>query len=141
MRRILGLGLFALALHMLPVGPARAADAVPANVAAALSDAARPDADKARDAMRKPADMIAFAGVKAGSRVVDLVPGGGYFTRIFSKVVGAKGHVYAVMPEEMVKFSAKALDGVSAILANPTYTNTTFDVGTITGIGLLRPSR
>ena len=36
-----------------------------------------------------------FAGIKPGDTVVDLIPGGGYFTRIFSKVVGPTGHVYA----------------------------------------------
>ena len=67
-----------------------------AAVAAAIADAARPAADTALDAERKPADMLEFAGVKPGQTVVDLLPGGGYFTRIFSKAVGAGGTVYAV---------------------------------------------
>ncbi len=67
-----------------------------ANQMAAVADKARPEADSKRDADRKPADMLEFAGVKQGQTVVDLIPGGGYFTRIFSKAVGAKGTVYAV---------------------------------------------
>src|SRR5690348_16723793 len=72
--------------------------AVPKAVAAAVADAARPQADRDRDADRKPAECIAFAGLKPGQRVADLIPGGGYFTRIFSGVVGPKGEVFAVAP-------------------------------------------
>ena len=67
-----------------------------AAVTAAIADAARPAADSALDAERRPAEMLEFAGVKPGQTVVDLIPGGGYFTRIFSKAVGPKGTVYAV---------------------------------------------
>ncbi len=63
---------------------------------AAVADKARPEADTARDAARKPAEMLEFAGVKPGQTVVDMIPGGGYFTRIFSKAVGPKGVVYVV---------------------------------------------
>jgi predicted methyltransferase len=67
-----------------------------ANQTAAVADKGRPEADTKRDADRKPAEMLEFAGVKQGQTVVDLLPGGGYFTRVFSKAVGPKGTVYAV---------------------------------------------
>lgn len=66
-----------------------------AAIMAATSDAARPAADKERDANRKPAEMLAFAEVQAGDKIGELMPGGGYFTRIFSKAVGPAGKVYA----------------------------------------------
>lgn len=70
-------------------------------VAAAPSLAApRPAEDVARDAARKPADMVAFAGIKPGDTVVDMIPGGGYFTRVFSDAVGAGGKVVAVIPPQ-----------------------------------------
>jgi predicted methyltransferase len=69
--------------------------AAPATIEQAVSDSARPAADTARDAARKPAQMLEFAGVRPGQVVVDLLPGGGYFTRIFAKAVGPKGRVYA----------------------------------------------
>ena len=72
--------------------------AVPKPIAAAVADPARPQADRDRDADRKPAECIAFAGLKPGQRIADLLPGGGYFTRIFSGVVGPKGQVFAVAP-------------------------------------------
>src|SRR4051794_2758556 len=70
--------------------------AVSKAIAAAVADPARPQADRERDADRKPAECIAFAGLKPGQRIADLLPGGGYFTRIFSGVVGPKGQVFAV---------------------------------------------
>lgn len=62
---------------------------------AAVADSARPAADTARDAGRKPAEMLAFAGIGPGKVVVDLLPGGGYFTRIFARAVQPGGRVYA----------------------------------------------
>ncbi len=66
-----------------------------AKMKAAVADTARPAADTARDENRKPAEMLEFAGIAPGKIVVDLLPGGGYFTRIFAKAVGPKGWVYA----------------------------------------------
>jgi predicted methyltransferase len=77
----------------LSAGLAQAAPS--AAIQAAVADKGRPEADTKRDADRKPAEMLDFAGVKPGQTVVDLIPGGGYFTRIFSKAVGPKGVVYA----------------------------------------------
>ena len=66
---------------------------IPGNITAAVADSNRPDTDKQRDANRKPADTLVFLGVKSGEKIGEIIPGGGYFTRIFSKAVGPKGHV------------------------------------------------
>ena len=79
-----------------------AAAPVPPAIVAAVTNPDRPDADRSRDLLRKPAESVAFAGLAPGQTVVDFIPGGGYFTRIFSNVVGPTGHVYAVVPSEMV---------------------------------------
>jgi len=81
-------------------------DAVPGYVTQAVADAGRAE-DAKDDARRHGADLVAFSGVKPGDTVLELVPGGGYFTRIFSKVVGDKGHVYAAVPAPMEKYSDK----------------------------------
>lgn len=85
-----------------------------------LAHAARPEADTARDAVRKPAEMVAFAGIKPGMKVADLLPGGGYFTRVFSEAVGPQGKVYAWMPPQLPERYAAALDPV---LKDPAYAN------------------
>jgi predicted methyltransferase len=92
-----------------------AADAIPAAVKAAVDDAARPEADRARDANRKPGELVAWAGLKAGDKVADLLPGGGYFTRIFSKVVGPKGTVYALVPARPANAPAGMPDFAAAV--------------------------
>ena len=74
------------------------AAAIPANIASAVADGTRPDADKQRDADRKPGETLAFAGIKNGDQVAELLPGSGYFTRILSKAVGTQGKVFAVVP-------------------------------------------
>lgn len=64
-------------------------------ISAAVADSNRPEADTKRDENRKPAEMLAFAGIGPGKVVVDLLPGGGYFTRLFAKAVEPNGRVYA----------------------------------------------
>jgi predicted methyltransferase len=70
---------------------------IPAPIARALADPARAD-QQPDDARRQAAAVLAFSGVKPGDVVVDYLPGQGYWTRIFTGVVGAKGHVYAAWP-------------------------------------------
>lgn len=72
-----------------------AAPAVTAQMKAAVADTGRPEADTKRDENRKPAEMLAFAGITPGKVVVDLLPGTGYFTRIFAEAVEPGGRVYA----------------------------------------------
>ena len=86
---------------------AAAPQKIPAYITAAVANPDRPDADTKRDADRKPAECIAFAGIKPGDKVVDLIPGRGYFTKIFSKVVGPKGWVYQYLPSNIDALYAK----------------------------------
>jgi predicted methyltransferase len=65
------------------------------NFAILLGGPQRSDADKARDADRKPAELVAFAGIRPGMKVAELAPGGGYFTRVLGLAVGPTGYVYA----------------------------------------------
>jgi predicted methyltransferase len=82
-----------------------------------LTSPARPEADMKRDADRKPMEMLAFAKVKDGQTVVDFLPGGGYFTRIFSAAVGPKGKVVAAVPEGFIKRRPEALTALNALAA------------------------
>ncbi|GEN59089.1 class I SAM-dependent methyltransferase [Acetobacter nitrogenifigens] len=100
-------------------------------IAAAVADADRPAEDKARDSARKPAGLLAFAGVSSGMKVADLLPGGGYFTRLFSNVVGKTGHVYAIVPAELLAKKPQAGDAVRAIAAQPSFSNVSVIVSPI----------
>ena len=87
--------LFLAATALLASSAIVVAAAPTAKMKAAVADSNRPSADTARDENRKPADMLAFAGITPGKVVVDMLPGGGYFTRIFAKAVEPNGRVYA----------------------------------------------
>ena len=60
-----------------------------------LTSPNRPDNEKAIDAVRKPDEVMAFYGVKAGDKVADIFASRGYYTAILSQLVGPEGVVYA----------------------------------------------
>jgi|SRR5580658_2531518 predicted methyltransferase len=103
---------------------ASAAPTIPAYITAALASPDRPAADTKRDADRHPGELIAFSGMKPGWVVADLIPGTGYFDRIFSGVVGPKGHVYGFYPAELKNFIKAPLpaDGVTPDPKFPNFT-------------------
>jgi predicted methyltransferase len=102
------------------------AAAPPGYLAAAVADTGRPAADTARDSDRKPAETLEFAGVAPGLKVAELLPGGGYFTRIMSKAVGSNGRVYALVPAPSPDDPPNTPDfslRVKALAASPNYSN------------------
>jgi predicted methyltransferase len=115
------LPLVAVAQSSAPAASGSSAAQIPAYITSAMNDPARA-ADRKDDARRKMADVMAFTGVKPGDKVLELVPGSGYWTRVFSRIVGPQGHVYTVWPNETAKFSAKSFANWQE-LAKSTYTN------------------
>jgi len=104
------------------------AASIPGNIAAAVADSNRPDADKQRDADRKPAATLAFVGIKPGEKVAELLPGSGYFTRILSKAVGPKGKIFALVPPHPANAPADRPDmaaRMKPITDDPHYANVT----------------
>jgi len=69
-----------------------------AALVAALNEPGRDVADRVRDAVRKPIEVLDFLGVDSGMTVVDLYAAEGYFTYILAKAVGPDGVVYAQTP-------------------------------------------
>ena len=67
---------------------------VPAYIRSAVEAPSRPAEQKARDANRKPAEVLALSGVKPGDRVLEFAAFGQYFTGMLSDIVGEKGMVY-----------------------------------------------
>ncbi len=113
------LALPAAAIAQSPPAPS---GAVPAYVTKAINDPARA-ADRKDDARRQMAAVMTFTGVKPGDKVLELVPASGYWTRVFSAVVGPKGHVYTVWPDEMAKFSTKDFAEWQKLAKTPHYAN------------------
>jgi predicted methyltransferase len=97
---------------------------ISAAVTAGVADPRRPADQVKLDPARKPAQLLAFAELKAGDRVADFMPGNGYFTRIMSGVVGANGHVYAFLPaEQLANCAPSEVAGTKALQHDPSYAN------------------
>jgi len=87
-----------LVLAFASPGVSLAATAVPSYVTAAVNDPARA-ADAANDARRKITALMVFSEVRPGEKVAELIPGTGYFSRVFSDIIGPKGQLYAIWPQ------------------------------------------
>jgi predicted methyltransferase len=121
MKNRLALAAIAAALMVSSSAPSMAAQAtVPPYVGTAVADMNRPQANKDQDAARHPEAMMAFSGAMPGNKIVEFVPGGGYVTRLFSKVVGPMGHVYSI---QLPSFPDRMREGAAAVTSNPAYGN------------------
>jgi predicted methyltransferase len=115
-------GVFAAGL-LAALSGAAFAQGASAPIAASVADPARPAADTALDGARKPAEVMAFIGLKPGDRIVDAFPGP-YWDRLFSKVVGPNGKVYMFLPLEIAK-AEKIPVPVNGSSPFPNYPNVT----------------
>ena len=90
--------------------------------ATAAADPARAG-DRPLDARRHGPELMAFAGVKRGDKVLELIPAAGYFTRLFSSIVGPSGRVYAVWPQPYADEDVPDVNAWKAASAKPPWTN------------------
>jgi predicted methyltransferase len=90
------------------------AASIPGYISKAVDNSSRPDKDRERDVNRKPAEVIAFAGIKPGQKVGEIMPGGGYFSRLFCQIVGPKGHLYTISVNRAVKRDPPPPDAATA---------------------------
>ncbi len=97
MRRIMNAKIMVIAVLVTAGTVCLAGDgsAVEAKIKAAMTAGDRPAGDKARDANRKPVETLEFFGLKDDMTIVELIPGGGWYTRILAPVVGENGKYYA----------------------------------------------
>jgi predicted methyltransferase len=110
----------AAAIALLGAGLASRAAEMPSTIALAVHNPNRPTKDTDRDAARKPVEVLNFAHVKPGEQVLELIPGGGYFTRLLSGAVGPTGHVTEAVPLVGGADMSKASNGVAA---DPNFSN------------------
>lgn len=64
----------------------------------------RSDEDKARDAQRKPDQVLTFLGIRAGDTVLDIWASGGWYSEVLSIAVGPEGKVYAQNSPSVLAF-------------------------------------
>ena len=125
----------AAAFLIAPLHAAAAPTKLEATIARAVADPARPADNKATDALRVPAETLAFAGVAPGMVVGEFYPGGGYYTRMLSDVVGPTGHVYG-LENEGWKGAVKADD---ALLAEGRWKNVSMDAKPFGSVAFPKP--
>ncbi|MFL6765508.1 MAG: class I SAM-dependent methyltransferase [Sphingomicrobium sp.] len=97
---------------------------IASTIAAAVADPNRPKDQRDADALRKPAETLVFSGVRPGMTVGEFYPGGGYFTRMISDVVGPKGHVYGIENDRW----KGAVDANKELVASGKWKNVSMDV-------------
>jgi predicted methyltransferase len=113
--------LAAVAAVLLASSPLLAA-AVPNFIRAAVNDSHRPKADTDRDVDRLPVEILRFSGIKPGDTVAELIPAGGYSTRLLSAAVGPKGHIYAINLDTL---NDRIKDQIKPVSSDPAYANVT----------------
>ncbi len=90
--------------------PPVAASAAPDNTTASLQQAVngrwRAPANRARDRYRHPIETLQFFGIKPDMTVVELSPGGGWYTEILAPFLYAHGHLIEAAPATAAKFNA-----------------------------------
>ncbi len=92
-----GLAVLAVLAVALAVPPARAQESSPETVArlkAIVAADHRPERDRARDRYRNPVETLAFFGIRDDLTVVEIWPGGGWYTRILAPYLKDRGKLY-----------------------------------------------
>lgn len=118
---LIAAALFSLAAF----GPPAASAAVPDYIAMAVADPARPAGDIKLDATRKPAEVLAFAGVRPGETVAEYLPGGEYYTRMLCDIVGPQGKVDML---ETTTWGADNINAAEELLREPGRDNVSLDL-------------
>jgi len=115
------------ALLVAAASPVLAQNAAPAAYQSAVADPLRPADEVARDPLRHPAEILAFAQVQPGQTIADIRPGAGYFSRLFARVVGEGGHVYAFVPNRTAERENPRADALVATYPNISRVNGDLD--------------
>lgn len=76
-----------------PNAQAAGFDATEKKIQAALADAERSEKETARDKNRKPVETLEFFGLRDDMKIIELIPGGGWYTRILAPVMREKGRL------------------------------------------------
>ena len=79
----------------------------------------RTAAEKERDANRKPRETLEFLGLREDMRVVELVPSGGWYTKIIAPIVSGKGEYYVTLGTRRMKSLIGKHDELSEVNVLP----------------------
>jgi predicted methyltransferase len=80
------------------VPPTSASDFTSGQLDAVLAGSWRSDHDKARDVYRHPKATLQFFGLQPDKTVIEITPGGGWYTEILAPLLRDNGHYIAAVP-------------------------------------------
>ena len=83
---------------------------ISAEVQQALTNENRPARDRKLDQFRKPAQVLDFFQIKPNTQILEIFPGGGYYTELLSNIAGEKGHVTLYSHSPWYFYSKSASD-------------------------------
>ena len=96
-------------------GVAYSANEIDAKVEAALADESRPVEDRVRDRNRRPLETLKFFGLKDNMRVLELLPGGGWYTRVLAPVLADNGKLYVALGTGRVSENVLTMQGFEQV--------------------------
>lgn len=96
-------------------------------ISKALAHPERSSEERADDPTRKPLEVLSFAGLAPGMKVLELEASGGWYTEILSRVVGHSGHVVMQNPPAFESFTGDKDNDRADRLDNVTLSTTNFD--------------
>ena len=104
-----------LAALILIASSIAAAGPIDSKVEAALAADGRPEADATRDRNRMPLQTLKFFGLEDDMRVLELMPGGGWYTRVLAPVLADNGQLYVAIGTGRVRDNIAPLPGFEGI--------------------------
>ncbi len=92
-------------LFFIPLSCAIADDfsAVETKLNAAMKADIRSESETERDRNRKPVETLEFFGLREDMKVVELLPGGGWYTKLLAPVLAERGEFYVALGTGRVK--------------------------------------
>jgi predicted methyltransferase len=88
-------------------------------IEAAMRSDIRSADERARDAERKPRQTLEFLGLAPGQRVVELIPAGGYFTKILAQVLAENGELYVAIGTRTIAPLIKDVPALAKVKVAP----------------------
>jgi len=86
-------------------------DATKAKLEKAMASDVRTDAEKDRDENRKPVETLEFFGLRDNMKLIELIPGGGWYTKLLVPVMAENGEYYAAFGTSRIANSVLTLPG------------------------------
>ena len=99
------------------------AGSIDAKVEAALAAESRPEADVVRDRNRRPLETLNFFGLEDDMTVLELIPGGGWYTRVLAPVLADNGKLYVSIGTNRVKENVLTQPGFEKVSVLETSAN------------------